>query len=374
MSDTAQAVEGEDDGDPLPSAVVPTVGTVLAALTAAALLIPARDGIDEPALWIAAAGALLTTGLFLTRRHELLERRLAGPAAAGSSLLVVLLSGYVITQGVLASVVLPGLGWSISLLFAAFFVAAGTVGIAVADAAGLSSRGVKRRLGLTGEMLVLAFVGLIGISIAAVFLSLPVQLLAGEPTELQWTVVEYLSFAVGLGGVAAGYLAFRGRERSFIDLEAPTLWTVGWVVGGLLLILAANLGISSLMTAVGIEGSDHTTTQRVAENPDLLLVIIPSMILFVGPFEELLYRNLIQKSLYERFSRPGAIVVASVVFTLVHISAYATAGAGQLLASLSLLFVLSLILGAIYERTENLLVPALVHGCYNAVIFLPMYL
>ncbi|SIR77808.1 CPBP family intramembrane glutamic endopeptidase [Natronorubrum thiooxidans] len=371
MSDTARAVDG--DGDPLSSAVVPTVGTVLSVITVAALLVPARHGVEEPALWIAAAGALLTTGAFLTRRHGILERRVAGPIAAGSSLLVVLLSGYAITQGVLGSIVVPGLEWSVSLLFCAFFVAAGSVGIGVADHAGVSGSGLKRRLGLTGEMLVLAFIGLFAISIAAILLSVPVQLLAGEPTEFQWTVIEYLAFAVGLGAVAAGYLAFRERDLSFLDLERPTLRTVGWVVGGLLLILGANLGISALMTAAGIEASEHTTTQQAAENPDLLLVIIPAMVLFVGPFEELLYRNIIQKSLYERFSRPGAVVVASAVFTLVHISAYATAGAGRILASLSLLFVLSLILGTIYERTENLLVPALVHGCYNAAIFLPMY-
>lgn len=371
MSDTAQVVDG--DGDPGSSAFVPTVGTVLSAITVAALLIPVRFGADDPALLVAAAGALLTTGAFVTRRHALLERRVAGSIAAGSSLLVVFLSGYVITQGVLGSVVVPGLDWSISLLFCAFFVAAGSVGIGVAERAGLSSRGLIARLGLTGEILVLAFVGLVGISIAALLLSLPVRLLAGEPTELQLTVVEYLSFAVGLGGVAVGYLAFRGRDLSFIDLKAPTLWTIGWVVGGLLVILGANMGVSALMSAVGIEASEHTTTQRVAENPDLLLIIIPSMVLFVGPFEELLYRNVIQKSLYERFSRPGAVVVGSVVFTLVHISAYATAGAGQILASLSLLFVLALILGTLYERTENLLVPALVHGCYNAAIFIPMY-
>ncbi|WP_137289524.1 CPBP family intramembrane glutamic endopeptidase [Natronorubrum halophilum] len=372
MSDEHTARAADGDGAPLSSAVVPAIGTVLAAVTLVAFLIPLRRGVDEFALWIGMTGALVTTGAFLSRRHGLLERNIAGPIAAGSSLLVVVVSGYAITQGVLGSVVVPGLEWSVSLLFVAFFVGAGTVGIGVADAAGLSGRGLLDRLTLSVEMLVLAFVGLIGMSFAYLFLELPVMLIAGEPTAFQGTVIEYLSVGVGLGAVAVGYLAFRGRDLSFIDLERPTLRTVGWIVGGLVLILAANVGLSWLMSLVGIDGSDHTTTQQVADNPDLLLVIIPAMVLLVGPFEELLYRNIIQKSLYERFSRTGAVVVASVVFTCVHISAYATAGSGELLASLSLLFVLALILGTIYERTDNLLVPALVHGCYNAAIFLTM--
>ncbi|MXV63479.1 CPBP family intramembrane metalloprotease [Natronorubrum sp. JWXQ-INN-674] len=372
MSDTARAADGRDDGDSFSSAAVPTVGTVLSAVTVAALLVPVRHGADDPGLWIGAAAALVATGVFLGRRHDVLERRLAGPVAAGASFLVVVLSGYAITQGVLGSVVVPGLEWSVSLLFVAFFVASGGVGVGIADYAGVSGRGLKHRLARSTEMLLLAGIGLFAISVASLFVALPVFLVAGEPTDFQWTIIEYVSFAVGLGAVTAGYLALRDHDVSFIDLERPTLRTVGWIVGGLILILAANLGVSALMTVFGIEGSEHTTTQQAAENPDLLLVIIPAMVLFVGPFEELLYRNVIQKTLYGTFSRYGAVVVASVVFTAVHISAYATAGADQILASLSLLFVLSLILGTIYERTDNLLVPALVHGCYNAAIFLTL--
>ncbi|WP_440769888.1 lysostaphin resistance A-like protein [Natronorubrum sp. DTA28] len=373
MSDTARAADG-DGVQRSSTAVVPTAGTVLSAVALVALLGPVRRGVADPALWAAAAAAFVATGAFFARRHGFLERRLAGSVAAGSSLLTVVCSGYVITQGVLGSVAVPGLEWSISLLFVAFFLATAAVGVGVADRTGVSGQGLFHRLGQTVEMTVLGVAGLVGITVASIFLSIPVQLTGGEGPELAWTVIEYLAFAIGLGGVAVGYLALRERDLSFIDLERPTLRTVGWIVVGLILILGANLGISALMGALGIESSEHTTTQRVVENPDLLYVIIPAMVLVVGPFEELLYRNIVQKSLYETFSRYGAVVVASVVFTLVHILAYATAGAGELLASLSLLFVLSLILGVLYERTENLVVPALVHGCYNAVVFATLLL
>ncbi|WP_339104683.1 type II CAAX endopeptidase family protein [Haloterrigena salinisoli] len=369
MSDLTRSADGDGDAGSAASAVVPTVGTVLSAVVLVALLLPVRRGVDAPAVWLAAVGALVATGAFVGRRHGLLERRVSGPAAAGGSLLVVALAGYAITQGVLGSIVVPGLEGSISLLFVALIAAIGTVGVGIADRGGISGRGLYRRLVLTVEVSVLAVVGLFSISIAALFLSLPVSALVGEPTALQQSLIEYPAYALGLGGVAAGYLAYRGRDRSFVDLERPTLRTVGWIVLGLVLIFAANIAISQLMTALGIDPSDHSTTQRLAENPELAMVAVPSMLLFVGPFEELFYRNVIQKSLYERFSRAGAVLVGSLVFMLVHVTAYATAGPGAMLASLSLVFALGLVLGAIYERTDNLLVPALVHGCYNALIF-----
>lgn len=358
------------DGDPFPNRFVPGIGTVFSAVAAAALLVPVRRGADDPTVWVAAALAIVATGTFLARRHDLLERHVAGPIAALSSFLVVLFSGYAITQGVLGSTLLPVLEWSISLLFTAFFVAAGALGIAVADYVGVSPRGLFQRASHVSEMVVLAFVGLFSMEFVVLFLAVPTMLVVGELSSLQATVLNYVSVAVALGLVSIGYLRLRDRDLSYIDLEVPTVRTVGWLVGGFLLLMGANVGFSSLMTAVGVEGSEHSSVQQVMDNPDLLIVIVPAMVLVVGPFEELLYRNVIQKSLYETFSRYGAIVVASVVFTAVHVSAYATAGANQILSSLAMLFVLSLILGTIYERTENLLVPALIHGCYNAAVFL----
>ena len=237
------------------------------------------------------------------------------------------------------------------------------------EGGGVSSPSRVDRLRVTIEMLLLAVASLLGLTMATILVSQLAGVVLGEPSTMQATVFEYVGFALGMGPVAFAYLGLRERDRSFIDLESPTLRTVGWIVLGLVVILGANFGLSALMGVLGIESSDHTTVQRATENPDLLLVIVPAMLLLVGPFEELLYRNVIQKTLYEWFSRAGAVVVASVVFALAHVTAYATAGPARLLTSLGFVFVLGLILGILYERTENLLVPALVHGGYNAAVF-----
>ncbi len=371
MSRTAQAGE---DGRETSDDGVPAVGTIVATLAMVCLLVPIRQGVDEPAIWVGAVFAILAVGGFLARRHDILERRVGGPVAVGSSALVVVCSAGAIMLGTPGSVILPELGWSISLVFGSFLAGATALAVAIADYAGISGAGLSQRTARFLEMGALGFVGLLAIEVAILFVALPVLAVVGELTELQSQVVSYLSFALATGSVAFGYLALRDYDVSYIDVKIPTLRTVGWTVLGLILIFGANIAVSVLMSGVGVDSAEHSTSAAVEQNVELVLVIIPAMVLIVGPLEELLYRNVIQKRLYDTFSRYGAVIVASVVFTSVHIGAYATAGAGEVLASLAGVFALSLVLGTIYERTDNLVVPALVHGSYNALLFVPFLL
>jgi uncharacterized protein len=363
MNETARP----DDGTPAEDSFVPSLGVVPATVTMAAVLVPLRGGLDDPFVQLAAAFAVVTVVAFLARRHGALGPTFGALIAAGSSLLVVLLTGYALNQGTTASATVPGVGGTISLLFLAFAAAGCAIGVAAADYAGVSSRGLVRRAQRFSSMTVLGFAGLLMMAFASVFLfDLAAALGAGD-SELHFQLVQYLSTVVGLGSVAVAYLLWRDYGLSYVDLEVPDLRSVLWTIGGLALIFGALIAISLLMTAAGVDTAEHGTTQAVEQNPELLVVIVPAMLLIVGPFEELLYRNVIQKSLYETFSRYGAVVVTSVIFASVHVAAYATAGPGQILASLGVLFGLSLVLGFIYERTDNLVVPALVHGAYNAI-------
>ncbi|MFU8867532.1 lysostaphin resistance A-like protein [Natronococcus sp.] len=363
MSETARP-GGAGSSD---ESTVPSLGVVPASVAMAAAVIPVRGGTEDPFVLLAAAFAVVTLVAFLARRHGALGRAPGALAAAGSSLLVVLLTGYAVNQGTTASATVPGVGWTISLLFLAFAAAGASIGIAAADYAGVSTRGLLHRARRFSTMTVVGFAGLIAMAFAAVFLADLVAVLGTGNAALDSQLVQYLSTAVGLGSVAAVYMGVRGYDLSFLDLEVPSLRAVGWTVGGLVLLFGALIAISVAMTAVGVDTADHGTTQQVEQNPELIVVIVPGMLLVVGPFEELLYRNVVQKSLYETFSRYGSVVVTSVIFAGVHVAAYATAGPGQILASLAVLFGLSLVLGFLYERTDNLLVPALVHGAYNAI-------
>ncbi|QCC58357.1 CPBP family intramembrane metalloprotease [Natrinema thermotolerans] len=367
MTETARA----DDAGPVASGAIPGIGTLLAGLTLVAMFVPVRNGVDDPSVWAGTGLAVAAVLAFLVRRHGSREPRLLAAVAAGSSVGVVLLAGYALNQGVTTSLL------SIPIVFVAFVTAGLTVGVAVADFFGIGVVGLKRR---TSQALVMTGVGLVGLILPQLLMILfaaPVYPFLETLPEIERLVatqlITQLGVVIGTAIVVVAFLRWTDRGLSFIDLRWPTLREVAWTVGGLIVLFGALFAISTLMQSTGVESADHSTTQRAADNPELMLIMVPIAILIIGPFEEVLYRNVIQKSLYETFSRFGAVAVASVIFAAVHVLAYATNGLGAVIASLGTIFGLSIVLGVIYERTENLLIPALVHGLYNALTFLNLY-
>jgi len=233
--------------------------------------------------------------------------------------------------------------------------------------------------GFIASAFVLTVVGFLGL----IAISLWMVVLRDVATAMMWStplspprvqVVGTVASGTGLLMTAAGYMAWSNRSLEFIDVEWPTLKHVGWIVVGLVGLFAALYAISTLFQTFGVSTSQHTTSQAAKDNPALLLPLIPLSILLIGPGEELLYRNVVQKALYDTAPRWVAVLTASVVFSLVHFSAYSTGTTAEIFASLTIVFALSLILGVIYERTENVVVPALVHGGYNALTFALAYL
>ena len=373
MTETARA----DDAGSITSGVIPGLGTALAGVTMVAMLVPVRRGVDGPVVWAGTAFAAAAVLAFLVRRHGGIERTIAGPVATGSSVAVVLLAGYALNQGTTGSVSIPVVSSSIPIVFVAFVTAGLTASIAVADSFGIGVGGLKRRAQQVVVFTGVGFAGLFAPYLTTPILVLPVLPFVDSFSEIQRTlvnqVVGQLGMALGTVLVVGAVLKFTDRDLSFLDIRRPTLRDLAWIIGGIVVLFGVLYGISILMQLIGVESADHATTQSAEKAPEMLLVLIPLAILIIGPFEELLYRNVIQKSLYDTFSRAGAVVVASVIFAAVHVLAYSTAGLGAVIASLGTIFGLSIVLGVIYERTNNLVMPALVHGIYNAVVFTNLY-
>ncbi|SDQ30003.1 CPBP family intramembrane glutamic endopeptidase [Natronobacterium texcoconense] len=376
MTDTVRA----DDAGSAGSDAASALGTGIAAVTMAAILVPVRRGVDEPAVLAAGGFALAAVLAFLARRHAGIDHRNAAIVASVSSLAVVLFSGYALNRGLLAVVEIPiplsGGVWSVSLVVVAFALAGLGVGLGAADYFGVGASGLKRRALQTALLSGLGIIGLFVAELATLVVAVPTLIMLGipEPSAVQLIVLSQLGMALGTGALAVGYLSLRQHNLSFIDLRVPSKRDVVWAVGGLIVLFGTLFLISFFFEATGVESADHGTTDQAQETPQILLVLIPASILVIGPFEELLYRNVIQKELYSTFSRYGAVVVGSVIFAIVHTAAYWTAGPGAVIASLGVVFGLSIVLGILYERTENLLVPALVHGVYNAILFGNLYL
>ncbi|MFC4989521.1 CPBP family intramembrane glutamic endopeptidase [Saliphagus infecundisoli] len=352
--------------------VVPAVGTVLAGLALVGLLSPVtRSGVDALAVFAAAGLAAAAVGAFVLRRHGAIGKRPAGIVAAAASLGALLLAGYALNRGLVGPV---GFGpVSVPTVVVAVLAAGGALALGVAEAVGLGDREVLTRTRLAMGLGVVGAVGLLAAYAATFVVAVPAIVVLGTFSQTEEIVLSQLGMAVGTGAVAVAYLRLTDRPLSFLDVRVPSLRDVGWTVGGLVALVAVLLAISALMSVVGAEQSTHSTAEAAAENPEILLVLIPAAVLVIGPFEELLYRNVIQKSLYGEFSRAGSVVVGSVLFAVVHVISYNTATVGAVIASLAVVFGLSIVLGALYERTENLVVPALVHGLYNAIVFANLY-
>lgn len=260
--------------------------------------------------------------------------------------------------------------WSfIAFLGGGIFVIGGVAGWLEIDSSRFSRKTIQATL-----MTAVGFGGLVAVFIWGFILATIWILISGDMLDdMELIAISTISLGLGMATAAGLFLLGANRSRSFIDLRRPTLRDVAWTIGGLIGLFMALIAIAIVLEQLQAPSPEHDIVETVRDgDPNVLLyILIPASILIIGPGEELLFRNIVQKSLYDYFSRPGAVVVASVIFALVHIPAYGMAEAGS---AVLVVFILSLLLGGIYARTENLVVPALIHGLYNALLFLFLYI
>lgn len=177
-----------------------------------------------------------------------------------------------------------------------------------------------------------------------------------------------------LGFVAAGLLFLRATDSGLASLRVrpPGLRALGIVAGGTLALFAYRLVAIAAARAVGLPLAGNSVT-RLTEQGVLatLLVLVPLSFLVVGPAEEFLFRGVVQSYLAGALSRPSAVGLASVLFALVHLPTtwVATPDPLAVAVTLAVLFGLSVLLGYLYAWTDNLVVPILVHGLYDALLF-----
>lgn len=217
---------------------------------------------------------------------------------------------------------------------------------------------------------------LVGIAVIQTASSIVVQIgsreLLEQNTALRFGLTVVLLQGVTFGAVALGYLRWRGLGIEFVRARLPTLRDLAWILGGFLLLVAVAAVVSQALSESGVESARNTIEQEGKEDPRVFLLMIPMAFLLIGPGEELLFRGIIQGGLREAFEPVGAIAVTSLIFAVGHVSALT--GGGSKLVYLGVVFALSLILGWTYEDTDNLVVPAMIHGGYNALIFASMYM
>jgi membrane protease YdiL (CAAX protease family) len=149
--------------------------------------------------------------------------------------------------------------------------------------------------------------------------------------------------------------------------RAPSLRDAAWAVGGLVALFLTNVVLSAVLVQFGLEGAQNAVIEQGRANPELFLYLIPVTVLFVAPAEELLFRGAVQ-GLFVRAAGVGpAIVGSSLLFGVAHY--LALVASGSRVATLVVILVLGLLLGVVYELSENLAVPIAVHAGWNVTVF-----
>lgn len=182
-----------------------------------------------------------------------------------------------------------------------------------------------------------------------------------------------LATGIGFGGVALLYIRYREYDFSYVGFRVPTLRELAYTAVGYVAALSLGLSATAAISLTGVEAGTNNAAQLGMENPEVLLLLIPASFLLIGPGEELLYRGVVQNRLRERLPAVAAIPLASLIFASIHYFSLSGSPSARLV-SISLLVLPTLVFGAVYELSDNIVVPALTHGAYNATLFSLLYI
>lgn len=213
------------------------------------------------------------------------------------------------------------------------------------------------------------------VAVGVTVLAIVASALGGAPAIFIGTdaptgfVVGLLGSELGFVAVALGFVLITGRGLGYLDLRLPVgarewAFVVGFTVAlflarSVVLVGALELGVQPAPSTIG----------EVDLPPRVLAgILVPAMLLVVGPAEELLFRGVIQKFLRETMGAWLAILGAGLLFGVIHVFALVqSSGAGTVL-SIVVITAIGVSLGWLYEHTGSLPAAMVAHGGYNALI------
>ncbi|QGA81600.1 type II CAAX prenyl endopeptidase Rce1 family protein [Halomicrobium sp. LC1Hm] len=233
-----------------------------------------------------------------------------------------------------------------------------------------ADRSVRLEAAVT-SLAVIAFAYLVGLVLASLGVSVADALGVTEATApVVYYSVQYALLPAGFLVAVFGYHQSRETD-GLVRFHTPTLRDLGWIVLGFLVLLAASTALEQIIGLLGVETAQNQAIITGREHPLLFLALLPITVLLVAPGEELLFRGLVQGKFRQAYGSVPAVVIASLLFGLSHSGALSGAGTVTYLAVAT---VLGLILGAVYEHTESILVPVGIHAAWNVSIYLGQWL
>lgn len=186
------------------------------------------------------------------------------------------------------------------------------------------------------------------------------------PETNAFTLVETVASFVGFLPAVVGYLLLTD-QRELVSIDRPSLREVGVVVGAAVLLYAIQIGLLLALREFGVTTGRNPATAPAGDPVAYYAAMIAVSLLVVGPAEELLLRGVVQGGLRRSFGAAPAILIAALMFGVLHGNIEGTVV--EQVAYMGVTVILGSILGVLYERTDNVLVPGFAHGLYNAIIF-----
>ncbi|XVH32519.1 lysostaphin resistance A-like protein [Haloferacaceae archaeon DSL9] len=190
----------------------------------------------------------------------------------------------------------------------------------------------------------------------------------GTATQLFQTALQFAVFMLVVAW------AIRATDsRGLIPFRAPTRRETAIVAVGVVALFLLQLLLGVALSSVGISTGENQAIAADGRSATYFLLMVPISLLFVGPAEELLFRGYLQGRLRGAWGAWPAILLATLIFGLIHIPAV-SGSLGQQFTYALIAGALGIGLGYIYEYTKNIVVPAVIHGGYNATLFFIQYL
>jgi len=244
--------------------------------------------------------------------------------------------------------------------------------VALVSALGLGAGGLLLGvllLSITGAVLIVGF----GLELGGVE-SLILSLFFIQGVGCIGVSVAYIQFRPVIGPKIREFFGFEPDATPFdVGFDVPGLRDVGVIIGGYFLAFAGVIVGSLIISQFQVETGRNQVADIAIQNPGIILYLIPVMLFVVGPSEELLFRGVVQGRLREALGPVPAILIASAAFAGMHgIALVGGSTVGNLLV-LTLLLSPALVLGTAYEYTDNIVVPAVIHGVYNSTLVLLLY-
>ena len=191
------------------------------------------------------------------------------------------------------------------------------------------------------------------------------------------TLLQNIAFVAVVIAYAryAGLLSLLDIRWSPLSNPGRTMRDIGWAIIGFVVLFAVSQAVGIALQQFGFAPGTNRVETAARAHPTLALSLIVLSFVATGPGEEILFRGGVQGILRRTFSPISAVLLSSALFGLAHVtSVVAASGAGGVWGYIVSAFLLGLVLGGLYEYTGNLLIPIVVHGAYNAVLFAQLYI